>query len=254
MVKSREIFDQDDGGFSGGTRDTSDYGDMDREAKRLAQFLKSDRRFHCKLQGSTTKPSECAKTDELACCGCHYRAVAQTIFKRHQKEKPSDLMDDLQKEASKMGVTKEKKAVTDTINEAPTSVEASIDKHEFNFQRYNPGAVSKSWKPVCAGVTLKQSVLYLNTEAVRQFELGKYRFVILAFDPDKNALLLEFSEENTDRQQLSVTHRNGGDAKVGIIGFRKYYDITVQGRFRVAQFDKENAEMLTFLDDETREE
>jgi len=229
------------------------YLTMDRDAKRLTRFLKKDRRFHCHHIGFTAKPSQCAKSESSSCFGCHYRSIAKTIFSPDKKGS-SGFLDELRKEAQKQGTVTQEATVEKESQVQEPAVEKEIPMHQFSFHRYNPGTVSKSWKPVCAGITLKQNVLYLNTKAVRQFGLGRYRFVVLAFDPEKKAMLLEFSEQNTDRRQLAVTHRNGGDAKIGIIGFRKYYDLATQGRFCVSRFNPDSAQMLVFLNDEMREE
>lgn len=193
--------------------------DAEKDAKQQAFFMRKNRKFHCVWLDKTTTPDQCANF-----CNedCTFQRTAAAIFELSAKN--------------------------------TASRGNSVDHSQFNFHTYNPRRISKTWAPSAPGISLTKNVLYINTEAIKQFSLGAHARVALLFDSLNNAVLLDFSEDHPDHIKLRVTHRKGGDAKVSLVGFRKDFGVEQQGKFRMKPFGEEDRRrFLVLLDENTAE-
>lgn len=209
--------------------------DAKKDAKQQADFIRKNRRFHCSRLDVMTSPKECGK--DGMCEDCSIQRTATMIFGTAQK--------------STGGKSKEKSFIESVKDVA--SQESGVDRSQFNFHTYNPRRISKCWAPSAPGISLTKDVLYINTEAIKQFSLGDYARVALLFDSLNNAVLLDFSQDHPEHVKLRVTHRKGGDAKVSLVGFRKNFGVEKRGKFKMQPFSEDGARFLVQLDESAME-
>lgn len=69
----------------------------------------------------------------------------------------------------------------------------------YNFEVHEPKRVSRCWKPSEPCVSLTKQVLYINTKAIRQFELSEYTRVALFYDEQHQAMLLDLALKAEDQ-------------------------------------------------------
>lgn len=205
--------------------------DAEKDAKQQADFVRKNRKFSCSRRQVTTTPEECAAA---VCEDCSIQRTAASIFviksSRSKPKKEPNFIDRLKDAASQ---------------------ESGVDRSQFNFHTYNPRRISKCWAPSAPGISLTKKVLYINTEAIKQFSLGVYKHVALLFDAANNAVLLDFSQDYPEQIKLRVTHRKGGDAKISLVGFRKNFDLEQQGKFKMEPFGEGEPRFLVQLDNDT---
>ena len=210
------------------------YSRMDREARLTSQLIKKNRKFYCKARERVVQPSKClAQKEECMaecsdCSGCTICRSMQSIIRARNEEAKSKFAHDVRKIAREE-LNKEQSMNT---QEPETGVDQGQAADISAFQAFNPSAVNHCWRPSKPCVSLTDKTLYVNTEAVRAFNLHGYKHVTLLYDHANDAMLLDFTEDHPAYKWLTVTHRNSGDIKVSFIGFRKNFGLQKRGKFR----------------------
>ena len=234
------------------------YARMEADVKRRIQFIKSNKPFWCSAKSLTVTPKDCSnryenrKHNEI-CKDCYttccfFAKEANRFFppKPPESQFLSSLRDIAEEEKGKSQEQDHKMSDIPVAEREtrPISLEA------FNFRPHNPGEVSCGWRPSRPSVTLAANVLYINSASIKKFHLEHRQLVSLHYDPEKQAFLLDFSDDQPPYLQLRVTHRKGGDAKVSLRGFRRKFKFDLEGKYKVALFDAEQNKMLILLDEE----
>lgn len=244
--------DQKDQGVSPSTEEqdlceSSLYSGMEKDAKRHVDFIKSDKRFYCEYLGRITSPKRCAEgcyqgCSCSSCSGCMICRTARTIFVPESKKQEHPFMEQLRETVEQEAETAKSK---DTSKD--TNFSASLEGFQFNV--HNPRSVSRCWRPSEPCVSLTKQVLYINTEAIRRFDLSGQDRVALLYDYSNDAMLLDFTEDYPEYMKLAVSQRRkSGDAKVSLIGFRKNFGLQLVGKFRLEQCSYGNEKYLIRLD------
>ncbi len=217
------------------------YSDMEREAKRQSKFIKDNKSFFCKKCGTVTTAKKCAETRkhclqlEYECDKCTICRAAYNILLSDREKKPVSSFVEKVKKIAQEELGKDQGMDRNT-EVKPQQDEKRIDPSSITA--FDPCRVNQCWRPSEPCVSLTEKNLYINTEAVRDFDLSEYKRVTLFYDHRNNIIVLDFNENNPRHMQLTVTHRNSGDAKLSFIGFRKNFDFSRNGKFRATYYDQ----------------
>jgi len=234
MFFAERNFEQPAGVEKGGNDDSDHYSNMEKGAKRTAQFIKQNKTFYCSSCQKVTRPKECAfrckecRESSSQCSGCSTGRTAYGI-----------LLTDKEKESSNSSFVQDIKRIAqeeinkdNNVEQQETKIAESKSLDLAAFRGFNPSSANQCWRPAIPCVSLTKKNLYINTEAVRKFGLHDYNYITLLFNCDNNTMLLDFTEDHPRYMRLTLTHRKSGDAKVSFIGFRKNFGLETSGKFR----------------------
>jgi hypothetical protein len=214
---------------------------MEREAKRQSKFIKNNKSFFCRHRGIVATPEKCARSRKYClqaqseCDECTICRSAYNILLPDKEKKPApSFMDEVRKIAQEeLGKDQEMDRDTQT-----TTQHEQKEVDSSSLTAFNPCRVNHCWRPAEPCVSLTEKNLYINTEAVREFDLHDYKRVTLLYDHLNNIIVLDFTDNHPRHMQLTVTHRNSGDAKLSFIGFRKNFEFAKDGKFRAMFHDQ----------------
>lgn len=253
MGYAEHYFEQPGETEKGISDDVDHCSNMDKDAKRTAQLIKKNKTFYCNVTQKVTRPKECAfnckkcKDCDHNCSGCSGCTICRTAYsillKDKDKEKTkSSFVQDIKKIAQEEMLGKDENMEQ---QEAKAAGKENLDLTAF--EGFNPSSANQSWRPAIPCISLCEKNLYVNTDAVRMFELRGCKHIALLYDRQNNTMLLDFTEDSPRHMRLTTTHRTSGDAKVSLIGFRNHFGLKVTGKFRAALHSE--GKVIVDLDD-----
>ena len=101
--------------------------------------------------------------------------------------------------------------------------------------------VGRSYRPTIS--ITKQGIISINKGAYHRFDLGKYDYAVLFFDPDISEVGIMLLTEPTEEGVAKIRHRQSGSgADISAKGFLDYCEITYEDETRryKPEIDEEN--------------